>query len=208
MCFCPQNIKVILYHCRRPTDPTDIFYDPPSFIIPLNVNACCSENTGVADLESPAPFIFSTCFSSMIYHRAFSAGYISPCSADRQCTITESCCSSFVRTTKRLYWHCELTSQGHLQGDPVRLSKVTAEHLRYSQPRTLGMLCGKIKADVTQMRFIHLNKVDHQTDVSAAVLVRQRRKCRKTERGEKQTGKRRGFSAVNTMFFSHHHSSE
>lgn len=102
-----------------------------------------------------------------------------------------------------------LHPQGDLQGDPVRLPKVTAEHLKYAV-HTWGMFCSKMKEGVTRMRFIHLNKVDHQTDVAAEVLVRRGVKCRETERGEERSrqGDGKGFSAVNTMFFSQHQSSE
>lgn len=53
------------------------------------------------------------------------------------------------------------------------------------------MFRNKMKEGVTRMRFIHLNKVDHQTDVSAEVLVRQRGKCREIERGEERS--RQGY---------------
>lgn len=37
----------------------------------------------------------------------------------------------------------------------------------------------KKKGGFTWKGFIYLNKVDHQTDVAAEVLVRQRNKCRR-----------------------------
>lgn len=99
--------------------------------------------------------------------------------------VTESCCSSSVRVTKRLHWHCELTSP------KVTSREILSAYPRWqlstwSMPRTWGMLCSKIKEGITWMRFIHLNKVDHQSDVAAELLVRQRKKCRETERGEKR----------------------
>jgi len=66
--------------------------------------------------------------------------------------------------------------QGDFQGHPVRLPKVTADHLKYA-----GNECSKMKEGVTRGRFIHLNKVDHQSDVAAELLVKQRKKCMETE---------------------------
>lgn len=51
------------------------------------------------------------------------------------------------------------------------------------------------------MRFIHLNKVDHQSDVAAELLVRQGEEERQRQGEVKQTGLWDGFWAVNTMFF-------
>lgn len=66
--------------------------------------------------------------------------------------------------------------QGDFQ-DPVRLPKVTAQHLRYAENG-----CSLIKEGITRMRFIHLNKVDHQSDVAAELLDKRRKGCKETER--------------------------
>ena len=98
------------------------------------------------------------------------AGYIAPCSADRRCNwvMLQQLCRG-NRTFALGLWTS--IPQGDLQGDAVRLPKVTAEHLM----STRGMFRSKMKEGGTRMRFIHLNKVDHQTDVAAEVLVRQRK---------------------------------
>lgn len=84
-------------------------------------------------------------------------------------SVTESCCSSFVRVPQRLHWDCELTSPRWTPGTSCRATQGDS-WAKYAT-HTLGIFCGKMKEGVTRMRFIHLNKVDHQTDVSAEVLV-------------------------------------
>ena len=84
-----------------------------------------------------------------------------------------------------------LHPQGDLQGDPVRPAKVTAERPKNAATRThthtWGTFRSKMKESVMRMRFIHLHQADHQTDVAAEVLVRQRERCRE---GEMEEGKR------------------
>lgn len=72
-----------------------------------------------------------------------------------------------------------------------------------------------MKEGGTRRSFIHLNKVDHQTNVAAEVLVnrggnagRESEREREGERERSRQGHGKGFSAVNTMFFSQHQSSE
>lgn len=75
--------------------------------------------------------------------------------------------------------------QGDFQEEPVRLPKVTAEHLRLGA--NMENESRKIKEGIAWMRFIHLNKVDHQSDVAAELLVRQEKRSWKTDR-ERGTG--------------------
>lgn len=57
--------------------------------------------------QLPVPFILSACFPYVIYYCTFCWVHRSPLS--RQ-SVTESCCSRFVRVTERLHWDCEPTS--------------------------------------------------------------------------------------------------
>lgn len=103
-------------------------------------------------------------------------------------SVTESCCSSFVRATKRLHWDCELRSP---RWPPAITCQATKGDSWAPTARHAHRECSaaKLKGGVARMRFIHLNKVDHQTDVAAEVLVRQRKEHRETgRRGVKQTG--------------------
>lgn len=65
------------------------------------------------------------------------------------------------------------------------LPKVTAKYLKYAMHMVDE--CSKMKEGITRMRFIHLNKVDHQSDVAAELLVKQRRDCREEKGSPLQT---------------------
>lgn len=173
--------KLVLYHC---TDPTDIFYASLSFIVSVNLNICLYKTlmllTSTPLFPSFSPLVFLMWFITV-----HSVGYIAPCSADRQCNwvMLQQFCQGNKTFALGLWTYIpKVTSREILSGNPRWQLSTFAEHMG-------GVFCSKMKEGVTRMRFIHLNKVDHQTDVAAEVLVRQRKKCKETERrGEKQTG--------------------
>lgn len=107
-------------------------------------------------------------------------------------SVTESCCSSFVWATKRLQRDRELTCQRWPPGRSCQMIQGDSRAPEVCRARW-ECSCSKKKEDVTQMRFIHLNIVDHQTDVAAEALVRQSKKRRRqTERrkgADRATGK-------------------
>lgn len=126
---------------------------------------------------------FSPLVFLMWFITVHSVGYIAPHSADRQCNwvMLQQFCQGNKTFALGLWTY---------------IPKVTSREILSSYPRwqlstfteyTGGMFCSKMKEGVTRMRFIHLNKVDHQTDVAAEVLVRQRKKCKETEREEERS---------------------
>lgn len=116
------------------------------------------------------------------------AGYIASCSADRQCNwvMLQQFCQGNKTFALGLWTYIpKVTSRDILLGySRWQLST-------WSTLSRKGMRCSKMKEGITWMRFIHLNKEDHQSDVAAELLVRQGKKGRETERGGKRS--RQGY---------------
>lgn len=175
LCSFPKKLKHVFEHCRMQTDPTGIIADSRAFIISVYLNIMFyRKHWGCWPCRPrclPPLHLFFLC-DLLLYILLGTLHHV------RQTgSVTESCCSTFVRVTERLHWDCELTSPRWPPGRAVRLTKVTAEHLKYALHMENSPA---VKWRKAQMRFIHLNKADNPTDMAGAeVLVRHRKKCRR-----------------------------
>lgn len=80
---------------------------------------------------------------------------------------------------------------------------MTAEHLKCAEH--VGNECSKMNEGIARMRFIHLNKVDHQRDVATELLVIQEDiQGDRGRRGEEQTGLQKSLLACNYYVVYYH----
>lgn len=157
--------------------------------------------------SSPSLPSFSPLTFLMWFITGCSAGYIASCSGDRRCNwvMMQQFCQGNKTFALGLWTYIPKVTSGEILLGNSRWQLST-----WSTLSRKGRLCSKMKEGITRMRFIHLNKEDHQSDVAAELLVRHRKKGRETERGGKMSrqGYGKGFPAVNTMFSPQYHSPE